>query len=226
MKHKIYQGTFKKSYDVLIQSTKLNSSQKLLIQLVLSWQGEEKQCFQTNKSISENLGLSIRGLDKIITSLNKLTFFQSMKNVYNNGKLMTINEDLLFDFLNDGKVAVEEPVEKQPEIKQVNEPVQPAAGVNTSYQLNDVVIPSTTYTSTATTVNSNYLTIEELEKIYNNTINRNDIKYNASLKTRLTLNLKCTMNKLNAGEKISPDDYSSHINKLIENQLTPRPNLY
>ena len=58
-------------------SKKLNWNQKALLSHIMGWQRRNKSCRQSNLTVARELGISIDALRKIITGLNKTSFFKS-----------------------------------------------------------------------------------------------------------------------------------------------------
>ncbi len=105
-----------------MQSTKLNSTDKLLISIVLGWQYTNKVCYETNKALAFQLGLEVDGLRTAIKRLNKLPFFNSIRGEVTNeyGRIIsdhtiTIDEKALESFLS----APVEPKIKKEKLKPV-----------------------------------------------------------------------------------------------------------
>ena len=61
--------TFTMVSDLMIESTKLNSNEKLLLSYILRWQMANKQCRLSNKALGIKLGFSIDSIKRIITKL-------------------------------------------------------------------------------------------------------------------------------------------------------------
>ena len=99
--------------------SKITAQQKLFISWILGWQKENKECFASNKTIAETLGLSKEGVKSLIKSCSHSfpTFFDCTPDTRDNGvpfHTITINLEELMKFLIEGK-----PVNK---IKRRNKP--------------------------------------------------------------------------------------------------------
>ena len=92
--------------DNLLSSTKLTSTQKLLIAFVLRRlnNGKKQKYFDTNENTAKKLGWKLSLLETSITALNKTNFFKSAKNKHNNGKEIRINSEALNKFLADESI--------------------------------------------------------------------------------------------------------------------------
>lgn len=128
---------FVKIYPEIESSKKLNSSDKLFISKILSYQDDNKNLvfFESTTTISENLGISIIGVKKMLERLSIHEWFikQNDKlkndyNKYNNKRYITINEELLCNWLKEPIIQKEEVtptnVTEEP-IHQAEEPIVP-----------------------------------------------------------------------------------------------------
>lgn len=102
--------------ETLLATHSLTLFQKMIIARVLAWQKNEKVCFESNKRLAKGFGMSLSGLKKQITELNKLSFFQSNEtSKYNeygkweNSKQMKVNKELLDEFLLKNEKVIKKP---------------------------------------------------------------------------------------------------------------------
>lgn len=107
----------------LLESNKLSSTDKLLIAYILGW---NNSCNTHNSTLAKILGIPYKTLQKTITKLNKLPFFNSRKTSsfnelgkWSNTKLMTVDQEKLKEYINDETTPTEkkEPVIKNEEPK-------------------------------------------------------------------------------------------------------------
>ena len=103
--------TFTMVTDAMLESTKLNSNEKMMLSYILRWQMVNKECRLSNKALAVKLGLSIDSIKRMITTLKEFSFFTSEKHSYYNEfgtwcnyKIMRVNESQLSIFLNENKV--------------------------------------------------------------------------------------------------------------------------
>lgn len=100
--------TFTKNYSTITSSTKLSALEKLLIARVLNWQQNNLVCTLSNNALANELGESLKTIKRTITKLNKTSFFKSQETSkfnefgkWTNSKEIIIDEQALFDFVND-----------------------------------------------------------------------------------------------------------------------------
>jgi hypothetical protein len=101
---------FTKLSNQLLQSTKFNFAEKVLLSWIIGWQESGKDCTASNTYVAEQLGITIKVLNKLITNLNKYSFFNSSKqtrqNQYGawvNNKIMYVNVEELNEYILNGK---------------------------------------------------------------------------------------------------------------------------
>jgi hypothetical protein len=106
----------------IMASTKLTSTQKIIISYVLGWQNENKVCFESNSTLASRFGMKLYDIKYQIKLLNKLPFFTSKETsrynesgAWQNSKQMTINEQLLETFLSTPEQIAIPTVENEPE---------------------------------------------------------------------------------------------------------------
>lgn len=97
---------FLKINDSLLRNKELELSEKLVISIVLSWQESSGQCFQSNQSIGDRIGLCKRQIRRITTNLNRYPWFKSQRETHinkygkhSNSKSIVIDEKMLNDWL-------------------------------------------------------------------------------------------------------------------------------
>lgn len=124
------------SFDIL-SSTKLSSSQKLLVAYVIGWQRTNKTCTESNSSLARRLGLPLDTLKDQITNLNKLPFFKTISTSrindfgkWSNSKEIKIDEEALNVFLSTSEAVKPQPIEKPT-------PVQPKSFIDELQELED-----------------------------------------------------------------------------------------
>lgn len=90
----------------ILSSTKLTSEEKILISIILSFQFSDKTCSMSNKTLAEQVSVSEKTLERLITKLNKTIWFKSEKTSkfndkgkWTNSKEMKINLEALTEFL-------------------------------------------------------------------------------------------------------------------------------
>jgi hypothetical protein len=123
--------TFTKNYSIITACKKLSPMDKLLIARVLNWQQNKLICTQSNQSLADELGVSLKTLKNTITKLNKTPFFNSKEvshfnehGKWSNSKEIIIDEAALFEYVSVSKTKQNEPIqleiapEKIKEVKQ------------------------------------------------------------------------------------------------------------
>lgn len=105
--------TFTKVPDTILASDKLTPSQKLVISYVLRWQSSGMVCFESNNSLAKKFGVSLSGIKKQITQLNRLPFFLSKETSkrnengkWSNSKKMEVDEEKLKEYLKVSELVV------------------------------------------------------------------------------------------------------------------------
>lgn len=107
---------FTKVLQELRRNKTLTSTQKLFISYILDFNDNGLECFQTSKTIADELGLTIDNVRKLIVTLNKLPFFNSNKHSFDSKNLsskhtLTVNKKELLIFLELSKTVVKKPTE-------------------------------------------------------------------------------------------------------------------
>lgn len=99
------------NYD-LLATKKLNSTQKLFISYIIGWQKNELICRETNNKLASRFGKKYSGIRGVLNELNKYDFFHAIQKDYSvengtSGHEITVDEDKLKLFLNDGKKEID-----------------------------------------------------------------------------------------------------------------------
>lgn len=107
---------FTKVLQELRRNKTLTSTQKLFISYILDFNDNGLECFQTSKTIADELGLTIDNVRKLIVTLNKLPFFNSNKHSFDSKNLsskhtLNVNKQELLTFLESSKTVVIKPAE-------------------------------------------------------------------------------------------------------------------
>lgn len=111
---------FTKLSNQLLKSNKFNFAEKVLLSWIIGWQDSGKDCTASNTYVAEQLGITIKVLKKLITNLNKYSFFSSERKTkttdsgnYYNSKIMYVNVEELNEYiLNEKKGCNPAPVEE------------------------------------------------------------------------------------------------------------------
>ena len=91
----------------LKRTTKLTSSEKMLLSHIIGWQNNGKVCFESNDTLAFEIGLKYEGIRSLIKYLNRYDFFSSI--VDNTKKVnekftsthhLIVDVDKLNDFIN------------------------------------------------------------------------------------------------------------------------------
>ena len=127
---KIDEKKYIKLYEDVLANTKLKGNEKILISYIISFQSSEKECYESNISISKKIGISLSALKKMITKLNKeySSFFISDYPT-NETHILSIDLDELNKFLTEPK-----------EIKQRKKKPTSTAKANIEVLSNDISI--------------------------------------------------------------------------------------
>jgi hypothetical protein len=113
--------------DYVKTTTKLNWNEKAFISHILSFQLNDKECYESNTSISNNLGITVNVIKKMINKFNKLnnSFYNTIYPT-NDSHIISIDIDKLNEFLSEPK-----------EIKQRKKKPTSSAKANTEVLSND-----------------------------------------------------------------------------------------
>lgn len=106
---------FVKTNKDLARCTIFNANEKYLISSILSWQAENKQCFQSSEILSIENGINIRTVERILNRFSKLNWFESKLNksqneygFWINKRILVIDEQILQETINKNLAEIKE----------------------------------------------------------------------------------------------------------------------
>lgn len=131
--------------DELSSNKMLSSSDKMIISHIISWQKLGKICYVSNAYLSERFGLSLSGVEKILSKLMKYNWYTKINNTHQkadswyNEKTLKINEEILSLWLDENKIIKKELKVKKAKIEPLLQ-VEEIVPVIEEKQLNEVII--------------------------------------------------------------------------------------